>query len=66
MTGSPSSQETGVVSAVNSKSITVGNLTCTIPSSLSSLIGNSVATGDKASIACVNGVLSALAVSRTS
>jgi hypothetical protein len=65
VSGSPSTQQTGVVSAVNSKSITVGNLTCTIPSSLSSLIGSSVATGDKASIACVDGVLNALAVSKT-
>jgi hypothetical protein len=65
VTGSPSTQQTGVVSAVNSKSITVGSLTCTIPPSLSSLIGNSVATGDKASIACVDGVLNALAVSKT-
>ena len=34
--------------------------------SVSALIGNSIAIGDKASIACVGGVLNALAVTKTS
>jgi hypothetical protein len=55
-----------VVTAVSSNSITVGDLTCAITQSFSALIGNSVAIGDKASIACVGGVLTALALTRTS
>jgi hypothetical protein len=54
------------VTAVSSKSITVGDLSCTVTPSLSALIGNSVGIGDKASIACVGGVLNALAVTTTS
>ena len=54
------------MTAVSPKAITVGDLTCTITPSFSALIGSSVAVGDKASIACVGGVLAALAVTRTS
>jgi hypothetical protein len=55
-----------VVTGYGSKSITVEDLTCTIPPGFSALIGSSVAVGDKASIACVGGVLNALAVTSTS
>jgi hypothetical protein len=54
------------VTAFSSRSITVGDLTCSITPSFSKLIGNAVAVGDKASIACVDGLLSALAVGKTS
>jgi hypothetical protein len=55
-----------VVSAVSSKAITVGEPTCSITPSFSVLIGSSVPIGGKASIACVGGVLDALAVTKSS